>query len=287
MLKILAAPLIKEKKTHFQNQVSQLFEMGCTPHLAVVLVGDHGPSLTYVGHKKRFCEEIGAQCSIIRLPQDIEENSFLQKIAELNDDEGIHGIIVQLPLPKHLQHLKNYTLVKAAKDVDGFHLENMGAILNGTGDEGFIPCTPKGVMELLRFYEIDPRGKNAVVIGRSAIVGRPLSMLLTNAHATTTLCHSQTPEISHFTKNAEIIVVAIGKAHWLTQEYIGDTKPYIIDVGINYLNGKLVGDCDVESLKKKNISGYTPVPGGVGPMTVCSLMENLIVATKRQKGITP
>ena len=250
---------------------------GITPGLAVVLVGNDPASAVYVRNKHRACEEIGFYSEVYELPEDTKEEEVLSLLARLNDDPKIHGILVQLPLPKQIDPDKVILAIKPEKDVDAFHPENVGRIM--LGNYHFLPCTPAGVMALLDAYGINPVGKNCVVVGRSNIVGKPQALLLLERNATVTICHSRTADLSSHTKQADIVVVAVGKPRFLKSDMV---KPgaVVIDVGINRLpDGKLCGDADFEPISKI-ASAITPVPGGVGPMTITMLMQNTLTAAK-------
>lgn len=278
-----AAPVVEQIKKDLKTRCESLKNRGLTPSMCVVLVGDNPASLSYIRNKKRMCEEIGAKFQLEQLPDSISKEEFLSKIDKLNDDSSIHGIIIQLPVSDLLKTLQLPNLVTPLKDIDGFHGMNTQAIYAGSTDLALLlPCTPKGIISLLKFYGIDIKGKNVVVVGRSLIVGKPMSMLLTNFDATVTLAHSQTHDIREFTKKADIVIAAIGKAHFFDHTYFEPSKKTIVvDVGMNTLNGRLTGDVNLEDAKEV-VEGITPVPGGVGPMTVVSLIENLISATEKQ-----
>lgn len=250
---------------------------GVTPGLAVVLVGNDPASAVYVRNKHRACEEIGFRSEVYELPEDTKESDLLALLDRLNLDPKIHGILVQLPLPKQIDADKVIRKIKPEKDVDAFHPENVGRIV--LGNYHFLPCTPAGVMALLDAYGIDPAGKDCVVIGRSNIVGKPQAFLLLERNATVTICHSRTADLASHTKRADIIVVAIGKPRFLKADMV---KPgaVVIDVGINRLpDGKLCGDADFEPIAEF-ASAITPVPGGVGPMTITMLMKNTLTAAR-------
>lgn len=251
--------------------------------MSVVLVGDNPASLSYIRNKKKLCEDIGAKFTLHQLLPGISAEEFLKVVHGLNNDPGTHGIIIQLPVTDHLAVLDLPQLVIPSKDIDGFHGENTRALFEGTTDlKLLLPCTPKGVINLLKYYGHEVEGKNIVVVGRSLIVGKPLSLLLTNLNATVTLTHSRTKNLRDFTKNADIVVAAIGKGHYLDRSFFDPAKnTIVVDVGMNSLNGKLVGDVDTEDVKEV-VSAISPVPGGVGPMTVLSLIENLITAAEKQ-----
>ena len=253
---------------------------GRVPHLAVVLVGDDPASATYVRNKGRACEKIGIQNSTIHLPAETSEEALLEQIRLLNEDEGVDGILVQLPLPAHIDELKALYAIAREKDVDGFHPENVAALWRRrtepeTNPQYCVPCTPRGIIRLLKAANVQIEGKRAVVVGRSNIVGLPTSKLLLNENATVSICHSHTVGLAEITREADILVVAVGKPRFITADMVkkGDV---VIDVGIDHgEDGKLCGDVDFEAVKEV-ASVITPVPGGVGPMTICSLMENTI-----------
>ena len=252
-------------------------ETGITPGLAVVLVGNDPASAVYVRNKHRACEEIGFYSEVHELPEDTKEEDLLALLDRLNGDPKIHGILVQLPLPKQIDADKVIRKIKPEKDVDAFHPENVGRIM--LGNYHFLPCSPAGVMALLDAYGIDPTGKECVVLGRSNIVGKPQALLMLERNATVTICHSKTVDDAAHTKRADILVVAIKKANFVKADMV---KPgaVVIDVGINRLpDGKLTGDVDFESVSKV-ASAITPVPGGVGPMTITMLMQNTLTAAK-------
>ena len=251
---------------------------GSRPALAVILVGDNPASKVYIRNKTRACDVAGLHSELIELPADTTENDLLTAIAQLNQRADIHGILVQLPLPAHIAAQKIIEAIAPNKDVDGFHIANAGALM--TGQPQFVPCTPAGVMALLSLEGVTPWGKHAVVVGASNIVGKPMAMLLLQKGATVTICNSKTPDLAAMTRQADILVVAIGRANLVTGDMV---KPgaVVIDVGINRLaNGKLAGDCDYASLQGI-AAKVTPVPGGVGPMTVTMLVANTIAAAER------
>lgn len=278
-----AAPVVEQIKKDLKTRCESLKNRGLTPSMCVVLVGDNPASLSYIRNKKRMCEEIGAKFELLQLPESISKEEFLSKIDKLNNDPAIHGIIIQLPVSESLKTLPLPNLVTPKKDIDGFHGMNTQALYSGSKDLSLLlPCTPKGIVSLLNFYGVEIRGKNVVVVGRSLIVGKPMSMILSNFDATVTLAHSQTKNMREFTRNADIVISAIGKAHYFDHTYfIPERKTTVIDVGMNTLNGKLTGDVNFEDVKD-SVAALTPVPGGVGPMTVVSLIENLISATEKQ-----
>ncbi len=253
-------------------------ETGVTPGLAVILVGNNPASCVYVRNKHKACLEVNMNSYEINMPEETTEEELLSKIDELNADCAVHGILVQLPLPKHISEEKILNAISPSKDVDAFHPTNVGKIVSGKYD--FLPCTPAGIMELLHFYNVDITGKECVVIGRSNIVGKPMALLLLAENGTVTICHSKTKNLSEVTKRADILVVAIGRANFVTADMV---KPgaVIIDVGINRLDdGKLAGDVDFQSVEPI-ASMITPVPGGVGPMTITMLLKNTLTAAKK------
>lgn len=266
---ILDGKKLSEKR--LQILKDRVLKSQSKPGLAVIRIGEDAASKVYVGKKIKTCQEMGFYSIERHLPATVTQADVLKEIQKLNKDPKIHGILVQLPLPKHLSDTEIIECIDPKKDVDGFHPLNRGRFL--AGQKTFCPCTPLGIMHLLSEYGIDPKGKSALVIGRSLIVGRPMSLLLDRAGATVTVAHSQTRNLDQLCASADIIVVAIGKPHFLSQQKL---KPgvVIVDVGINRLeSGKLVGDVDYE--KYSSIaSAMTPVPGGVGPMTICTLLEN-------------
>ena len=250
------------------------------PKLVVVLVGDNPASQTYVKNKAKACERVGFLSEIIELDGSISQEIVLSTIDRLNRDETVDGILVQLPVPKHLDAKAIVHALDPNKDVDGLHPLNVAKLYEN--EKGFVPCTPKGIMRLLKEYQINVVGKHCVVLGRSNLVGRPVAQLLLNENATVTICHSKTQNLSEFTKQADIIVVAIGRAHFLTSKDV-DHAECIIDVGINRVVGKLVGDVAYDELVDK-VDAMTPVPGGVGPMTIGMLLENTLEAYTMHEG---
>ncbi len=253
-------------------------EKGITPGLAVVLVGEDPASKTYVASKEKACEKIGIYSEGHKLSADTSEEDLLKLIDELNNKDEIDGILVQLPLPSHIDEKKVLDKISPEKDVDGFHPINVGKL--SIGEEAFIPCTPHGVIKLMEHENIEMAGKKAVIIGRSNIVGKPAAMLLLQKNATVTICHSRTKDLAKVASEADILVAAIGKPNFVTADMVKEGAT-VIDVGINRVDGKLVGDVDFESVKEK--AGYiTPVPGGVGPMTITMLLFNTVVSAKRK-----
>ena len=247
-----------------------------SPGLAVILVGDDPASAVYVRNKNKTCTKIGFQSFENILPSDTSELKLLNLIDELNNNQNINGILVQLPLPKHISSYKILEAIKSEKDVDGFHLTNVGRLV--TGNAAFKPCTPAGIIQLLDYYNVDLEGKNAVVLGRSNIVGKPVAFLLLEKNATVTICHSRTKDLSKITRQADVLIAAIGKPNFVTADMVKDDS-VIIDVGINRVDGKLVGDVDYQVVSQK-VSLITPVPGGVGPMTIAMLMANTLQSFK-------
>lgn len=281
--KILAAlPLVELIKKDLKARCETLKSRGTIPSMCVVLVGDSPASLSYIRNKKKICEEVGATFDLLQLPSSISEKDFLEHLERLNRDAKVHGVIIQLPVSEHLKKLDLANLVSAHKDIDGFHGKNTQAIYTGsTNLKLLMPCTPKGIINLLKYYGVEIAGKHAVVVGRSLIVGKPLSMLLSNLNATVTLAHSQTKNLAEITKHADILISAIGKTHFIQASHLDPArKTMVVDVGMNTLNGKLTGDVAPDVMTVAG--GVTPVPGGVGPMTVVSLIENLITATEMQ-----
>ena len=251
---------------------------GVTPHLAVVLVGENPASQVYVRNKENACRKAGMRSTLIRLPEDCAQETLEQTVRELNADESVHGVLVQLPLPAHLDEAAVLRLIDPDKDVDGFHAMNAGRLMSG--QPCFVPCTPLGVMKLLEAYDIPVRGKRAVVVGRSNIVGKPMALLLLAADATVTVCHSRTENLAEITREADILVAAVGRPNFITADMV---KPgaAVIDVGINRVDGALLGDVDFAGASE--VAGFiTPVPGGVGQMTIAMLLANTLDAVKRR-----
>jgi len=268
----------KQIRAEVAQRAAALTARGVKPGLAVVLVGDNPASQVYVRNKVKACQENGLHSVLEQYPATMSEAELLARVEALNDDPAIHGILVQLPLPAHIDAHKVIETISPLKDVDGFHVASAGALM--VGQPGFKPCTPYGCMKLLESIGCDPKGKHAVVIGRSNIVGKPMAMLLLQASATVTVCHSGTPDLAHFTRQADIVVAAVGKRNVLTADMV---KPgaVVIDVGMNRNDeGKLCGDVDFEGVSKV-ASAITPVPGGVGPMTITMLLVNTIESAER------
>ncbi len=270
--------LSQRVKDEIKAQTSELRASGVEPALAVILVGDDAPSHTYVNNKAKACEQCGVKSFVYKLAQNTTQSELLALINTLNFDDSVDGILVQLPLPKHIDKAVILEAISVHKDVDGFHPFNVG-LLN-TGFEGaLLPCTPLGVVRLLKAYDINVEGLNAVIIGASNIVGRPMATMLLNLGATVSICHIKTRDLSLYTRQADLIVVAAGCANLLKADMVKEGV-IVVDVGINRLaNGKLVGDVDFENVSKK-ASFISPVPGGVGPMTIAMLLENTLKAAQ-------
>lgn len=279
--------IARELRSELKSRVEQLKARGCSPCLAMVLAGEDPASLSYIGAKERAAQEAGIECATVRLPVHTSEVELLELVHALNQDERIHGILVQQPLPQQIERVAVVEAVQPCKDVDGLHPYNMGLLL--AGRPGFVPCTAAAVVELLLRTGHEPSGKRVAIIGRSNLVGRPLAALLLGhgrgGDATVTVCHSRTPDLASVTQTADILIVAIGRARFVTAEMVRDGA-VVIDVGINRLDDptrrrgyRLAGDVDFESVVRK-AGAITPVPGGIGPMTVAMLLENTIRAAE-------
>ena len=272
--------LAAQVRAGVKEKVARLAQRGIRPGLAVVLAGDDPASKVYVRNKVRACEETGVRSSLFEYPQSVSQAQLLDRVNALNEDSSIHGILVQLPLPRQLDAPRVLDAVSPAKDVDGFHDANLGALL--AGKPGIVPCTPAGVMRLLEHARVPLAGRRAVVIGRSNIVGKPLALLLLQKDATVTIGHSKTQDIESIAKQADILVAAIGRAKLVSAAMV---KPgaCVVDVGVNRLpDGTLAGDVDFQAAK--NVAGWiTPVPGGVGPMTIAMLLENCLYAAGKNE----
>lgn len=268
-------------KEQIKSETAKLKEKGITVGLAVILVGDDPASKIYVANKKKACEDLGFVSEEYLLPENTKTSELLELINVLNNEKSINGILCQLPLPKQIDEQTVINAISPLKDVDAFHPSNVGKIM--IGDYDFVPCTPAGIMEMLKYYNIEISGKNCVVIGRSNIVGKPMSMLLLHQNGTVTTCHSRTKDLSKYTREADILVSAVGKANFVTADMVKDGA-VVIDVGMNRENGKLCGDVVFDEVSKK-ASFITPVPGGVGPMTIAMLMKNTLTAAKKQNNI--
>ncbi|WP_017755724.1 bifunctional methylenetetrahydrofolate dehydrogenase/methenyltetrahydrofolate cyclohydrolase FolD [Calidifontibacillus oryziterrae] len=284
----MAAKIISGKeiandlREKMKEEVNNLKKQGLTPGLAVILVGDDPASHSYVKGKKKACEEIGIYNKAIEHPASLTEEQLLSEIDQLNEDDSIHGILVQLPLPSHIDEKKVIERILPEKDVDGFHPINVGRMM--TGQKALISCTPYGVLKMVQLQNIEIEGKHVVVIGRSNIVGKPVGQLFLNENATVTYCHSKTKNLKEITKQADILIVAVGRANFIGKEYIKEGA-VVIDVGVNRLpTGKLCGDVIFD--EAKDVASFiTPVPGGVGPLTITMLMHNTIEAAKQSQGV--
>lgn len=268
-------------KNRVKEEVAKLSEQGISVGLAVILVGEDPASKIYVANKKKACEDLGIKSYEYVLPADTTEEELLTLVKTLNEEKNINGILCQLPLPRGLDDQTVINTISPEKDVDAFHPSNVGKIM--IGDYDFVPCTPAGVMEMLSYYNISPEGKECVVIGRSNIVGKPMSMLLLHKNGTVTTCHSRTANLKEVCRRADILVAAVGRANFVTADMVKEGA-VVIDVGMNRADGKLCGDVDFEAVKEK-ASYITPVPGGVGPMTIAMLMQNTLTAAKKQNGL--
>ena len=267
-----------ELRARIAERVEALKDKGVQPGLAVILVGEDPASQIYVRNKGIGCEQVGIHSVTIRMPETTSQEELENQIRALNADDAIHGILVQLPLPRHLDEAAALAVIVPEKDVDGFHIQNAGKLMSGLS--GVVACTPKGAMEMIRRTGVNLSGKEAVVVGRSNIVGKPMAMLLLQANCTVTMCHSRTADLAAHTRNADVLVAAVGKAKFITADMV---KPgsIVIDVGINRLaDGKVVGDVDFDAVKE--VAGFiTPVPGGVGRMTITMLLENTVEAAEK------
>ena len=272
----------KKIREELQEEVAKLKDKGIIPKLAVILVGDDPASKIYVRNKNKACEKIGIEFEEHFFSSDISQAKLDECIDSLNANKEINGILLQYPIPKHLDVDEAFRRISPEKDVDGFNPINVGKLC--LGQDTFISCTPYGIMKMLEHYNINPEGKHAVVIGRSNIVGKPMAQCLLKANSTVTICHSKTQNLKEITKQADILVAAIGKPKFVTEEMIKN-KSVVIDVGINRLeDGSIVGDVDFENVSKK-ANYISPVPGGVGPMTITMLLNNVVKATKEQNNI--
>ena len=259
-------------------EVSELKAKGITPGLAVIIVGNDPASRVYVNNKKKGCEQVGMNSFEYALPEETTTDELIALIEKLNNDNDVHGILCQLPVPKHIDEEKVLNAISPEKDVDAFHPVNCGKVM--TGDYTFAPCTPAGMVEMLKYYNIPVAGKHCVIIGRSNIVGKPMAMLMLKNNATVSVCHSKTENLSEITKQADILVAAVGRAKFVTADMVKDGA-VVLDVGINRMeDGKLCGDVDFDDVAEKT-SYITPVPGGVGPMTITMLLKNTLAAAKQ------
>lgn len=260
-------------------EIQNLKKRSIYPCLSTILVGDDPASAIYIRNKHRACSEIGIETTDNKLESSIKEKKLIELIKTLNDDKKVHGILMQLPLPDHINQFNVINTIEPQKDIDGLTYYNAGLLLNKK--PSFIPCTPQGVMELLKYYNVDLKGKDAIIINRSILVGKPLALLLLDEDATVTICHSNTKNLEEKIRNSDIVVTAIGnrKLFTLTADLVGD-QAIVIDIGISRANGKVIGDADYENVSKK-VLGITPVPGGVGPMTIAMLLKNTVRAASR------
>lgn len=281
MVQILDGKLVAENiKIKLKEEVKKLKEKNIIPGLAVILASDDKASRIYVNNKKKVAQELGIVSFIYEFKNTVKQDEIIELIKKLNKDEKVHGILVQLPLPKHINAAKVLEKIDKNKDVDGFTNYNIGNLTKG--ESGFVPCTPAGVLELLKNYKIDLEGKHCVIVGRSNIVGKPLAMLLLNYDATVTICHSKTQNLAKITNMADVLISAVGKSRFITKEMVKQGA-IIIDVGINRdKNNKITGDVNFEDVKSK-VAYISPVPGGVGPMTIAMLMQNTIKAALTNK----
>ena len=270
----LIAAQVEEALT---QRIAALAKQGTVPGLTVILVGDDPASQTYVRNKEKACARLGIRSQTLRLPANASQQELVAAIVRANQDEAVHGILVQLPLPGHMDAEHALALICPEKDVDGFHEVNLGRLMRGTAD--VVACTPKGVMRMLDSAGIDPAGKNAVVVGRSLIVGKPMALLLLARDATVTVCHSHTRHLADITRQADLLVAAVGKPRMITADMVRDGA-VVLDVGINRVDGKLCGDVDFDAVAQK-ASYISPVPGGVGKMTIAMLMENTVEAAEK------
>ena len=280
--RIIDGKAISEQlRDKLREEVAALSERGAKPCLAVIIVGEDPASKVYVRNKERACKQLGMDSILLRLPESTTQEELLGEVRRLNADRAVNGVLVQLPLPAHLDEQSVLREISPEKDVDGFHAVNAGRLMQG--ERCTVACTPAGCLDLIRSTGVKIEGAEAVVVGRSNIVGKPMAMLLLQNNATVTICHSRTRNLAEVTRRADILVAAVGRPRMITGDMI---KPgaVVIDVGINRVDGKLVGDVDFESAQE--VAGWiTPVPGGVGPMTITGLMRNTIAATRMQHGI--
>lgn len=279
---IYGSELAKDMRDEMKEETAALREQGIIPGLTVILIGDDPASKSYVKGKQKASDYVGVNSELIELPETTTQEELLALIAELNSKDAVHGILVQLPLPKQIDEQAIIEAISPEKDVDGFHPINIGRMM--TGKDTFFPCTPFGIIQMMKSKDIELEGKHAVIIGRSNIVGKPVGQLLLNENATVTYCHSRTENMEAYIKTADILIVAVGKAHFVNGDHIKDNA-VVIDVGINRMeDGSLTGDVDFDSAKEK--AGYiTPVPKGVGPMTITMLMHNTIKSAKKANSL--
>ena len=269
----------KKIKESLKKEVDILKEKGINPKLAVIMVGEDKASKVYVKNKSKSCEQVGVEFEEYLFEENITQEELMKKIDELNNDNTVTGILLQSPIPRHLNEQEAFNAISAQKDVDGFNAINVGNL--SLGKDCFVSCTPYGIIKMLEEYKIDLEGKHAVIIGRSNIVGKPMAQCLLEKNATVTICHSKTKNLQEITKQADILIVAMGKPKFITKEFVKDGA-IVVDVGINRLDdGKICGDVDFETVE--TITSYiTPVPGGVGPMTIAMLMNNVVKAAKNE-----
>ena len=275
---LISKPVVEREISNLQKRVLQL---STKPRLKVVLIGENPSSKIYVKRKKEFCEKIGAICEVIEKDKSFTPNELTELLKNVNEDPDTHGCLVQLPLPEQFNNFDFQHIIHPSKDVDGFHQKNIFSVYQNKSGNFLLPCTPIGIVELLNFYKIKIPGKKVCIIGRSLIVGKPLSMILSNLDATVTLCHSKTTKLRDITRESDIIVSAIGKPNYLDETYFrNDKSQVVIDVGISKMkNNKISGDVDFKNVQNI-VSSITPVPGGVGPMTILSLAKNLVKAAE-------
>ena len=270
----------KEIEAELKSEVESLKEDDIVPGLSVILVGDDPASEVYVSYKEKACKRVGINSEVINLPGDITEQGLLKEVDRLNNDNQVDGILVQLPLPDQIDERKVIKAISPLKDVDGFHPVNVGDLV--TSGDGITPCTPAGIMELLARYNFDLEGKDGVIVGRSNIVGKPMAHLLLQENVTVTVCHSRTKDLKAKTSQADILVAAVGRANFITADMVKEDA-IVIDVGINRQEDGLVGDVEFEAVKDK-VKAITPVPGGVGPMTIASLLKNTLETCRKRRG---
>jgi len=275
---IYGSELSLELKESLKNEIINYCQNKRRPCLAVILVGDDPASVSYVKGKDKALKTVGMESVMINLASDTSQIELIKTIEELNENDSVDGILVQLPLPRHLNEGQVLDVIDPNKDVDGLHRENVAKLY--LNEDGFVPCTPLGIMELLKKMEIDLEGKHAVVVGRSQLVGQPIAKLLLNANASVTICHSRTKDLKKICKDADVLVVAAGKAKLIDESYVNENC-YVIDVGVNRIGNKLYGDTDFENIKDK-CKAITPVPKGVGPMTITMLLYNTFKAYKKE-----
>lgn len=284
MKMLSSSPIIEEKKPLLRKSCQKLKSQGITPKLVVLQVGNDPASSSYIENKKKFLFEIEAQCQVLKFPENERVDSFVSAIKKQAKSRDVHGLLIQLPLPSHLSHIPMDDLIPSIKDVDGFHRDNLCQLLRGTiSPKTLIPCTPKGIITLLQHFKIPIKGKKVTIVGRSLIVGKPLALLMNHYNATVSLCHRHTSNLESYCQDCDILIVAAGKEKLIQSHHLRkDRSQVVIDVGINKNSlNKVCGDVDFEKVKDQ-VAAITPVPGGVGPLTVYCLAENLIQATLNQ-----